>query len=280
MRERFAGRNVVVTGGGSGLGEAMARAFAAEGAGVVVADIQEDKGRRIAEEIGEAARFVRTDVTAEPDVANAVDTAVRELGSLDVMVNNAGIVGVIGPIADTSLDAYEATMAVLLRGTFLGMKHAARVMVPRRSGAIVSMSSEAAFVGGPGPHVYSAAKAGVVGLTMAVASELREYDIRVNCVAPGPIVSPMTADVVVGDPDDLDAAHAALGGMSRLGRPGVPADVAAAVLYLASDEAGWVVGHALRVDSGRTVAPSPAFFLESEDPVGEVMLREAGRRGV
>jgi len=163
MSGRLDGKVAVVTGGASGIGEGTVRRFVAEGARCVVADIQ--PGAALVAELGEATRFVRTDVTVEADVAAAVDLAVGAFGRLDVMFNNAGIVGAVGTLADTTVEAWDATMAVLLRGVFLGMKHAARVMVPQRSGAILSMSSTAGVMGGLGPHAYTAAKHAVIGLT-------------------------------------------------------------------------------------------------------------------
>jgi NAD(P)-dependent dehydrogenase (short-subunit alcohol dehydrogenase family) len=133
--QRLAARVALVTGAASGIGAETARTFVAHGARVVIADLQDAPGQALAKELGAAARFAHCDVTQEADVAAAVDLAVAEFGQLDVMVNNAGIVGVVGPIASTSTDAFDATLAVLLRGVFLGMKHAARVMLPRASPA-------------------------------------------------------------------------------------------------------------------------------------------------
>ena len=140
---RLAGKVAVITGGASGFGEATARLFVEHGAAVVLADIQDDKGAALAAGIGDAARYRHTDVTSEVDVAAVVDAAVSSFGRLDVMFNNAGIVGAVGPIDETPLAEYEFTMAVLLRSVFLGMKHAARVMKPQGSGCILSTSSVA-----------------------------------------------------------------------------------------------------------------------------------------
>ena len=203
MSDRFEGRTALVTGAASGLGAETARRFVADGGSVIIADLQKDAGIAMVEELGDAARFMSVDVTQEAQVSAAVDYAVTEFGALDVMINNAGVVGAIGSIVDTSVKEFDQTMAVLLRGVFLGMKHAARVMIPQRSGVILSLSSVAGVVGGLGPHIYSGAKRAVIGLTESVGSELTQYGIRVNAVAPGSIVSPMTADVGTGDPSDL-----------------------------------------------------------------------------
>jgi NAD(P)-dependent dehydrogenase (short-subunit alcohol dehydrogenase family) len=268
------GKVTVVTGAASGIGAAAARRFAEGGSRVVIADLQEEPGKRLAEEIGEKAVFVRTDVTQESDVAQAVDTAVQRFGALDVMINNAGIVGAVGSIAQTSAEAWDATLNVLLRGTFLGMKHAARVMLPRKSGVILSLSSTAGVTGGLGPHAYTAAKHGVVGLTRSVASELSGHGIRVNAVAPGNTVTAMTSALVAGDHEDVEATEAALRDASPLGIAGQPDDIANALLYLASDEARFVTGHTLVVDAGQTTAERPALFHSMRPSV----RREAGRR--
>jgi NAD(P)-dependent dehydrogenase (short-subunit alcohol dehydrogenase family) len=271
---RLAGKVAVVTGAASGIGAETARTYVAQGARVVVADLQEEAGRKIAAQLGEAARFARCDVTREADVAGAVDLAVSAFGQLDVIVNNAGIVGAVGPIASTRVEAWDATCNVLLRGVFLGMKHAARVMVPRRSGVILSIASTAGVVGGLGPHAYTAAKHGVVGLTKSVASELAVHGIRVNAVAPGNTVTAMTAAVITGNPDDLAKTERALASGAALAIAGQPSDIANALLYLASDEARFVSGHTLVVDGSQTVALGRTTFHDAPPEV----LREAGKR--
>jgi len=270
----FDGKVAVVTGAASGIGAAAARRFAERGCRVVVADLQEEPGKQLAGELGERAIFVRTDVSAESDVARAVDAAVESFGALDIMVNNAGIVGSVGPIAETPVDAWDATLNVLLRGTFLGIKHAARVMTPRERGVILQVASTAGVTGGLGPHAYTAAKHAVVGLTRSVASELSKHRIRVNAVAPGNTVTAMTAALIANDPEDTATTEAAIEQGSQLGIAGHPDDIAHALLYLASDEARYITGHTLLVDAGQTSAHQPTPFHAMRPTV----YREAGRK--
>ncbi|KAB2812165.1 SDR family oxidoreductase [Pimelobacter simplex] len=274
---RLAGKVAVVTGGASGIGAGTVRAFHAEGARVVVADVQAEAGAALVAELGERTLFHRTDVRDETSVRDLVDTAVAHFGRLDIMFNNAGIIGAVGPIDRTRMDDADLTVAVNLRGVLLGMKHAARVMKPQGSGVIISTSSPAGVMGGVGAHVYSAVKAGVIGLSNSVAAELRPYGVRANVVIPGAVVSAMTADLVAGGAADLDGAAAALDRSRYMGRPLQPADVAAGVVYLASDDAALVTGVVLPIDAGMTGAggPSPMADDKYADQAGR---REAGRR--
>jgi NAD(P)-dependent dehydrogenase (short-subunit alcohol dehydrogenase family) len=276
MGDRLEGKIAVVTGGACGIGEGTVRRFVKEGASVIIADLQAEAGEALARELGARVRFIRTDVTLEKDVEAAVDLAVSEFGRLDCMINNAGIVGAIGPIKDTSAEAWDLTIAVLLKGVFFGMKHAARVMIPRQSGSILSLSSTAGVSGGLASHAYTAAKHAVVGLTKSVASELGKHHIRVNAVAPGNIATPMTADVITGDPSNLEGAQEAIQFISPLGIAGLPIDIANALLYLASDEARYISGHTLVVDAGQTTGATPSMFHLMESGI----IREAGRRDI
>jgi NAD(P)-dependent dehydrogenase (short-subunit alcohol dehydrogenase family) len=252
--------------------------FASEGARVLIADLQDERGRRVAGEIGAAALYQRTDVSNEADIAAAVDRALEEFGRLDCVFANAGIVGAVGPIDEIPAEEYDATMAVNLRGIFLSMKHAARVMKPQRSGTILCCSSIAGLRGGLGPHVYAAAKTAVIGLTRNVAAELSPFGIRVNCIAPGNMATPMIAGLVTGDPERVEDMEKAMAVSSPIpGRAGRPEDIAHAALYLASDEAAFVSGHTLVVDAGLTTGSGQGVVLFSEHAP---MIREAGRRGL
>jgi NAD(P)-dependent dehydrogenase (short-subunit alcohol dehydrogenase family) len=283
VRGRVDGKVVAITGAASGLGEETARLMVTEGARVVLADIQDERGQALADDLGANAVFVHCDVTSEPDIADVVDRAVAGFGRLDCMFNNAGIIGAHGAIDEIPLDEYEFTMAVLLRSVFLGMKHAARVMKPQRSGVILSTSSVGGLQGGLGTHVYATAKGAVVALTKNVAAELGAWSIRVNAIAPGKILTPMNAAAVVGDADAMEAARAAFQRRTPLrGRIGLPSDIAQAALWLASDDAGFVSGHTLVVDGGLTTG--------TKEDVGpgehgrwanrRELLREAGRTGM
>jgi NAD(P)-dependent dehydrogenase (short-subunit alcohol dehydrogenase family) len=279
MSERLLGRVALITGAASGIGEATVRRFVAEGARVIIADVQRDRGESLAADLGEDTLFVSTDVTDERSVAEAVDTAVSRFGRLDIIFNNAGIIGAVGPIASLAMEDYEFTLAVNLRGVTLGIKHAARVMEPQRSGVILSTTSPAAVAGGLGTHAYSAAKAGVIGLTQSVAAELRPKGIRVNAIMPGATVTAMTADLTAGDADDLHGAHQRLGATALMPRPGLPDDIAAGALYLASDDAAFVTGAVLQIDGGLTTAPGTSPFAQPEF-ASRSLIREGGRRGL
>ncbi len=250
---RLDGKVAVITGAASGIGEGTVRRFVEEGARCVIADIQDEPGRSLADEMGDAAVFHHTDVTVEADVEGAVALAVSRFGQVDVMFNNAGIIGAIGSITETSYDAWNRTIGVLLSSVFLGMKHAGAAMVARGGpGSIISTSSTAGVLGGLGPHAYTAAKHGVVGLTKSVANELAPYGIRVNAISPGNTATAMTAAAITGDHSDVDAAAERIGQGSPLGYAGLPVDIGNAALYLASDESRYVSGHTLVVDAGQT----------------------------
>jgi NAD(P)-dependent dehydrogenase (short-subunit alcohol dehydrogenase family) len=270
---RFSKHCVVVTGGASGIGEATVRAIVEEGGRVVIADLQEERGRALVAELGSAAIFHNTNVMQEDDIVSAIALAQRQFGPLTGMVNNAGIVGAVGSIMDTSADAFDYTMAILSRAVFLGIKHAARAMRPQGRGAIVSLASTAGITGGEGPHVYTMAKHGVVGLTKSAACELARVGIRVNAVAPGGTVTPMTNALGDNNPESTAQFIAA---SSPLGIACIPEDIAHGILFLLSDDSRYVTGHTLVIDAGRTTGAEPPPFFSMDT---DIMLH-AGLRGM
>jgi NAD(P)-dependent dehydrogenase (short-subunit alcohol dehydrogenase family) len=274
---RLSGRVAVVTGGASGIGAATVRRFVAEGARVVVADVQDAAGLKLAEELGEGALFAHCDVTSEEDVEATVALAVEKLGGLDVFFANAGVMGALGPIDRTRTADADLTIAVNLRGVLLSMKHAARVMKGVGSGVILATSSPAGLIGGVGAHTYSATKAGIIGLVQSVAAELRPHGVRVNAIVPGAIVSAMTADILAGDAADTATAHDILADAEKMTRPGAPEDIAAAAAFLASDDASFVTGSTFHIDGGYTNSPGDSPFTTGvwEEPTG---MFEGGRR--
>jgi 2-keto-3-deoxy-L-fuconate dehydrogenase len=239
---RFAGRRALVTGAGSGIGEAVARGLHAEGADVVLADLAGEHARAVAAELGDRAEPVQLDVRDE----DAVRAVARDL---DVLVNVAGI-GSTTTAPATPLDVWEDVFAVNARGTFLCCKHAIPGMVDRGRGAIVNMASVAALVGLRNRAAYCASKGAVVALTRALAVDHVGDGIRVNAVCPGTVDSPWVRRLVEEVGESLDALRA----RQPLGRLGRPDEIAGAVLYLASDDAAFVTGTAFVIDGGLTAA--------------------------
>jgi NAD(P)-dependent dehydrogenase (short-subunit alcohol dehydrogenase family) len=250
---RLEGKVAVITGGASGIGEATVRLFVEEGARCVIADLQDDRGNALASELGGLAQYRRTDVTVEDDVKAAVGLAASKFGRLDCIFNNAGIVGTVGPIEDTPADEYDLTMNVLLRGPFFGMKHAAPIMKSQGDGgSIISTASVAGVTGGDGPHIYSAAKAAVMHLSRSVALELAQFNIRVNAICPGGIVTPLITQGIPNVEQAAEMARAGLKMFQPIHRAGEAIDIAQCALWLASDESTFVTGQAIVVDGGLT----------------------------
>jgi NAD(P)-dependent dehydrogenase (short-subunit alcohol dehydrogenase family) len=248
------GKVALITGGASGIGAATCRLFVEQGMWVIVADIQEAVGRKLAADLGPHAEFCRVDVACEADVAAAVEQAEARHGRLDVMFNNAGIYGPLGPIAEQEVESLDRLLAVHLRGTFLGIKHAARGMQRQGKGSIINTASVAGLRAGYAGHIYSAAKAAIVQLTRSTAMELGERGIRVNCICPGGILTPIVADAlgIPAQNGQLERLAPVMAQMQPIRRAGRPEDIAQAALYLASDAASFVNGHALVVDGGLT----------------------------
>ena len=277
MAGRLEGKVAIVTGGASGIGEGTIRRFVEEGAKCIIADIQTELAKSLADDLGGDAVPFSLDVADEDQVNACVDFAVKEFGSLDVMFNNAGILGSVGPIAEIERDGWLRTIDVLLSSVFYGIKHAARVMQDQGYGSIINTASTAGVRAGLGPHVYTAAKHAVVGLSQSVATELGPYGIRVNVIAPGGTVSGLTARLVTGDHQNLGKASKLIGAKNPLKRAGTPEDIANAVLYLASDEASFTNGAVLVVDAaGESIADRNGRFVD----MGSQTVQEANRSGV
>ena len=276
MSGRLENKVAVITGGASGIGEGTVRRFAAEGAKCVIADIQYERAAELAEELGESAVAFSVDVADESQVKATVEFAVSEFGQLDIMFNNAGILGSVGPISEIDGDGWLRPIDVLLNSVFYGIKHAAKVMIKQGSGSIINTASTAGVRAGLGPHVYTAAKHGVVGLSQAVATELGPHGVRVNVIAPGGTISGLTARLVTGDHENLEKASTIIGAHNPLRRAGRPEDIANAVLYLASDEASFTTGAVLVVDAaGETIADRNHRFVD----MGSQTVQEADRSG-
>jgi len=253
---RLEGKVALITGGASGIGAAAVRLFAGEGARVVIADVQDERARRLAGELGARAVYARTDVREEAEIRAAIGEAVARWGRLDCLFNNAGAGGVTGGIEAISAEGIDATMALLVRAVLLGMKHAAPVMRRQHSGSIISTASIAGLLGGWGPHVYSAAKAAVIQLTRSIAMELAGSGVRVNCICPGAIATPIfgTSLGLSSEAAEHGASlvKGALASVHPIGRAGLPEDIARAALWLAGDESSFVTGQAIAVDGGIT----------------------------
>lgn len=252
---RLDGKVAAITGGASGIGAGTVRRFAQEGAKVLIADLDDDKGAALAAELGTSTAFLRTDVSKEEDVAAMIAETTDRFGRIDVLFNNAGFGGALGPIQSTSLADYDLTMDVLLKSVFLGMKHVAPVMKEQGAGSIISTASVAGIRVGYAPHLYSVAKCAVIHLTKTVALELGEHGVRVNAICPGFIATPLAAGRPDADESQIEQLRAAGAASQVLGRVGEPLDIANMALFLASDESEWITGREFVVDGGFEAGP-------------------------
>ncbi|KAL2939288.1 Secoisolariciresinol dehydrogenase [Bienertia sinuspersici] len=256
---RLEGKVALITGGASGIGEFAAKLFTNHGAKVVVADIQDDLGQSVCKNLGPSmASYIHCNVTNEAHVKDAVDSTMAQHGKLDIMFNNAGVVGYSKPnILDNTQSEFEEIVKVNLTGPFLGIKHAARVMIPAKKGSIITTASICSTIGGVASHAYTGSKHGVVGLTRNTAVELGNYGIRVNCVSPHVVATPLAKNFFNLDDEGVSNVYSNLkGAWCKV------EDVASAALYLASDESKFISGHNLVVDGGFTIMNSGFCMFE------------------
>lgn len=248
--QRLEGKRAIVTGAGSGIGRSIALRLASEGARIILADVDEQAAGNVATEIAGDTLVQKTDVTSAAEVEALVGRVVSEWGGLDVMVNNAGL-GVAATAPDTSEEDYDRVMDVCVRGTFLGMKYAIPAIRESGGGSVVNMSSIAALVGLKDRAIYCAAKGAILSMTRAAAIDHVEEGVRVNCIAPGTVDTPWVARITAGY-DDPDEARKNMQARQPHGRLVTPDEIAAMAAYLASDEAGSVIGACMVVDGGMT----------------------------
>ena len=259
--KRLEGKVAIVTGGASGIGESTARLFSKHGAKVIIGDIQDELGHSVCNELDpQTTTYVHCDVSDEKDVENLVNTTVSKYGKLDIMYNNAGTVDTPKPnILDIHKADFEKVVSVNLVGAFLGIKHAARVMIPARKGSIISTASVCSIIGGVATHGYTSSKHGILGLTRNTAVELGQHGIRVNCVSPYLVATPLAKDFFKLDDDGGYRVYSNLKEATLK-----PEDIAQAALYLGSDDSKYVSGHNLVVDGGFTVVnPGLCMFPQS-----------------
>ena len=272
---RLDGKVAVITGGCSGIGRATVERFVAEGARVLLADIQDDAGAAIARELGAAVQYRHCDVMQESDIAATMQEAVDAFGGLDIVFNNAGAGGAPLPIEDMTGEAWDSTQSLLLRSVALGIRYAVPHMRARGGGAIVNTASIAGLQAGYSRIAYAVAKAGVVHLTKVAAADLARYGIRVNAICPGYILTNIFNASIGTSGEAAERVDAALRDMAPdvqpVRIPGSPRHIADACVFLASSEAAFVNGTHLVVDGGLTIGPRSAWDPETPSPIRAVL---------
>lgn len=272
---KFEGKTVVVTGAASGIGRATALRFAAEGANVFTADINVEGGQSLVEESGGKIKFQRCDVTDVADIKKVMDSVAEASGGIDVLYNNAGAPGALGPIDQIEPEQWDFTLALVLRSVAMGIRYAAPHMKGRPGAAIVNTASTAGHRVGMGNTVYGVAKAGIHHLTRMAAADLARYGIRVNSVSPGLINTNIFANVLKLPKDQFEQVKAKFEEASVNAQPlahaGQPEDIAGAVLFLASADASFVTGADLVVDGGIILGDRRAWDPDFVDPLQQVV---------
>jgi NAD(P)-dependent dehydrogenase (short-subunit alcohol dehydrogenase family) len=272
---RLQGKVAVITGAASGIGRGAVDLFVREGARVVAADIQDDKGARIEEQHGKAVRYIHCDVTQEHDIKAAIDLAVSAFGRIDCLFNNAGAATMGEGAQVVTAEAFDRVMHLHVRAAMFGIKHAAPIMQNQGGGSIISTASIAGLQNGYGPYLYSVAKAAIVHMTKLAAAELGPANIRVNCICPGFIATPIFARAVGLATQVADQTVEGIAAVAKDAQPipkaGAPEDIAEAALYLASDGSRFVSGHALVVDGAMTVGRTGAQQAATFEPLLKAM---------
>lgn len=270
MAGRLDGKVALITGGASGIGLGTTELFVAEGAKVVVADLQDEKGAMLEQRFPDAVRYAHCDVASEADIVAATALANSEFGGLDVLFNNAGIAGLPGGVAEVEVEGWDRIFTILVRGPAVGMKHALPLMQKRGGGSIINTASIAGLQAGWGPLAYSAAKAAVVHMSKVAAAQLARDKVRVNAICPGLIATSIFGNAVGLPRAQADQMAAMVAQNAAAVQPipkaGLPEDIAEAALYLASDGSRFVTGTHIVVDGGITVGSRHAWDTEALSP--------------
>src|SRR5580704_9553687 len=274
MPGRLEGKVALITGACSGIGLGTVELFLTEGASVVAADLQDEKGKILERRFPGRLAYAHCDVTQEADIAGACAKAKSEFGGLDVLFNNAGIPGLPGGVAEVEVAGWDSIFAILVRGPALGMHHALPLMLARGGGSIINTASIAGLQAGWGPIAYSTAKAAVIHMSRCAAAELSPQGIRVNAICPGLIATSIfgTAIGMTRDAADQMAARVAENAAiaQPIKKPGLPEDIARAALYLASDDSAFVTGTHIVVDGGITFGSRYAWDPVAGSPFAQI----------
>lgn len=270
MAGRLDGKVALITGGASGIGLGTTELFVAEGAKVVVADLQDEKGKMLEQRFPDAVRYAHCDVTSEAEIAAATQLAADAFGGLDILFNNAGIAGLPGGVAEVEVEGWDRIFAILVRGPAVGMKHALPLMQARGGGSIINTASIAGLQAGWGPLAYSSAKAAVVHMSKVAAAQLAKDKVRVNAICPGLIATSIFGNAVGLPRAQADQMAAMVAqnaaGVQPIPKAGLPEDIAEAALYLASDASRFVTGTHIVVDGGITIGSRHAWDTEALSP--------------